>query len=322
MKCLLLLSGENPKLAVGEAAAVLGLKKFTHERRILAFDLKGIMPEDFSRLAYSVSAFSVLFHSSRRDFTSRFRGYKWNNVYSGSFSVRIKDFSRNPLNLSEKELASIIWRKLKNPAVNLENPSTPVVIIATDKGIYCCIIMAELKHDFESRLPKNRPGFSPVSLHPKLARAVVNLTGIRKGIILDPFCGTGGLLIEAGLMGFKPIGFDIDDAMLDKSIANLNQAGIGNFVLVNQDATTIKSRYDFIAADLPYGINSRLSAELNELYSRFLARLRKILGKRAVIVFPDFVDFRKLARNSDLKLVSVYSCYIHKGLTKKIAVLE
>jgi len=75
--------------------------------------------------------------------------------------------------------------------------------IAGDKKNIRKIDGKELKSGFGKRKPHMRPGFHPSSLNPKLARAFVNLTGIRKGTIVDMFCGTGGILIEAGLI--RPI---------------------------------------------------------------------------------------------------------------------
>ncbi len=44
-------------------------------------------------------------------------------------------------------------------------------------------------------------------MSPKLARCMVNLTGVKENdLVLDPFCGTGGILIEAGIMGARVIG--------------------------------------------------------------------------------------------------------------------
>jgi tRNA G10 N-methylase Trm11 len=42
-----------------------------------------------------------------------------------------------------------------------------------------------------------------------MARASINLLGIKSGKILDPFCGIGGILLEAYDMKFEVIGNDI-----------------------------------------------------------------------------------------------------------------
>ena len=61
-------------------------------------------------------------------------------------------------------------------------------------------------------------------LPPKLAQIIINLaTGpADKGTILDPFCGTGVVLQEAALMGFTPVGSDIDPRMVEYSLTNLD----------------------------------------------------------------------------------------------------
>ena len=58
-------------------------------------------------------------------------------------------------------------------------------------------------------------------LPPKLARMMVNYTGIEKGRILDPFCGTGVLLQEAALLGYDTYGTDLVDKMVDFTSANM-----------------------------------------------------------------------------------------------------
>ncbi len=48
----------------------------------------------------------------------------------------------------------------------------------------------------EARKVTHRPFSLPISLHPKLARALVNLARVPMGgVLLDPFCGTGGILL-------------------------------------------------------------------------------------------------------------------------------
>lgn len=58
-------------------------------------------------------------------------------------------------------------------------------------------------------------------LPPKLARMMVNYTGIAKGRILDPFCGTGVLLQEAALLGYETYGTDLVEKMIDFTTVNM-----------------------------------------------------------------------------------------------------
>lgn len=61
-------------------------------------------------------------------------------------------------------------------------------------------------------------------LPPKLAQIIINLSTSQKksGTLLDPFCGTGVVLQEAGLMGFDVYGTDLSDKMIDFTNVNLD----------------------------------------------------------------------------------------------------
>ncbi|MBR3115604.1 hypothetical protein IKF30_00015 [Candidatus Saccharibacteria bacterium] len=60
-------------------------------------------------------------------------------------------------------------------------------------------------------------------LPPKLAQILINLCGPLKpgAVVLDPFCGTGVVLQEAILMGYRAYGTDISERMVDYSKKNL-----------------------------------------------------------------------------------------------------
>ena len=59
------------------------------------------------------------------------------------------------------------------------------------------------------------------TLPPKLARMMINLTGLREGIIWDPFCGSGTILMESLVLGFDVLGSDIDPNALQYSDDNI-----------------------------------------------------------------------------------------------------
>lgn len=60
-------------------------------------------------------------------------------------------------------------------------------------------------------------------LPPKLARIMVNLTGVREGeTIWDPFCGSGNILLEGLMSGLDVLGSDVDHLALDFSRKNIN----------------------------------------------------------------------------------------------------
>lgn len=123
-------------------------------------------------------------------------------------------------------------------------------------------------------------------------------------------------------MGFKVVGYDVDERMLDRCISNFRHLGISRFSLALQDATTMSSHYDYVVTDLPYGRNSVSTQPIDKLYFDFLSRLKGILGKRAVVVFPDSVDFRPIVRKCGLKVCGEFTHYVHKSLSKRIVVVS
>ena len=61
-----------------------------------------------------------------------------------------------------------------------------------------------------------------ITIPPKLARILVNLTGCKKGdTLLDPFCGIGTILAEAVMCGVNVIGVDADPTRVEGARRNL-----------------------------------------------------------------------------------------------------
>jgi len=62
-----------------------------------------------------------------------------------------------------------------------------------------------------------------ITMPPKLAKVIVNLTGCKKGdVLLDPFCGLGTILGEAAMNGVNVIGIDADAKRVEGAHRNLN----------------------------------------------------------------------------------------------------
>src|SRR3989338_11260432 len=194
------LSKENLKLAKTEVLTLTKAKKSKLKKNLL-FTSAYHYPE---RLAYTKAVYKFL--------GTNINKIKWQKYYKDSFCVRVQG-------ANERELAEKIWNKLKNPIVNLKNPKTQFNLLSKK---YFGLLIYKNQDDYEKRKTKNRPESHPSSLHPKLAKAMINLTGaIKSSIILDPFCGSGGLLIEAGLMGMKIEGSDLDRNMVNRAKINL-----------------------------------------------------------------------------------------------------
>ena len=101
-------------------------------------------------------------------------------------------------------------------------------------------------------------------LPPKLAQILINLNGeLPAGArVLDPFCGTGVVLQEATLDGFKALGTDLSEKMVDYSKRNLEWLAAlkglkAEFKLAQGDARdfdwTEMSKVDAVAAEVYLG---------------------------------------------------------------------
>ena len=79
-------------------------------------------------------------------------------------------------------------------------------------------------------------------LPPKLAQILINLCGrLELGMtVLDAFCGTGVVLQEALIMGYRAYGTDISERMIEYSEKNLKYFGFSNYKLEKGDATSFK----------------------------------------------------------------------------------
>lgn len=306
MQYLLLLSKENLKLAKEEALSIANTKNYKLIKNYLILKAKN---KDFSRLAFTKRIYQILFITQTKNISKKIKAFNFNKYYKKDFAVR------SNITKKEKEISSLIYEELKNPKVNLKNPKTQFEFFFINKRIISCLLIHKTL-SFEKRRPHLRPGFAPVSLHPKLARAVVNLTRIKsKQTLLDPFVGTGGILIEAGLINCKLIGSDTSKEMLKKCKLNLKSFKL-KAKLIQEDATKIKITVDAIATDLPYGKASPIKSK--NLYINFLDNAYKILKPKQylVIITPN----TKI--KSKFKTIKTIDCYVHKSLTRKIIILQ
>ncbi|MHC1635056.1 MAG: THUMP domain-containing protein, partial [Candidatus Methanospirareceae archaeon] len=175
---------------------------------------------------------------------------------SDSFAVRVKtspkSFSKSQL---EREIGEVIRRK--GYKVNLSKPDKVFfVFLKDDLFLFTIHLYSVSKRGFEERKPHLRPFFLPCSMLPKLARAIVNISGVRGGeILLDPFCGTGGILIEAAMIGAKAVGIDVQEKMVRGTKENMRFYGLdGDFIIGDATNMGLKdSSIDVIVTDAPYG---------------------------------------------------------------------
>jgi tRNA (guanine10-N2)-dimethyltransferase len=216
-------------------------------------------------------------------------------------------------------------------AVDLRAPDHTVFAWLLDGRIACGLRRGlNDRGAFEGRISDERAHFSPVSLHPRRAASLLHLARVPPGgRVYDPFCGTGGFVLEAALEGYDAWGSDLDAFMVQGTLQTLADAGpeplAGTvFVADIADAPHLAGPVDGIVTDLPYGRGSSTDGEpLRELYTRAFAAFEDLLpqGRFAVIGHPDAAllagveafGFEVLERHAEP---------VHRSLVRHYAVLR
>jgi tRNA (guanine10-N2)-dimethyltransferase len=309
---IFLLSKQQPELAKEEVLSLLDTNLYKQfDNLLITEDNTGIRAEE--RLGYTHAIYSFLFEAKKQDFRMKVKSFDWTTVYRNSFSVRV----HNTKEYEEGDIAKIIFHKLQKPVVNLSSPQTQIEFFFKDETVIAGLLRSKVDKSYLTRRAHLRPSLHPTSLHPALSRACINLTGLTSGSILDPFCGSGGILIEAGIMGFDIAGYDLDREQIKRARKNLEHYKIRNYRLSQGDARNLELNADAIVTDLPYGKSSK-AKDIEKLYTQFL---KSAQAKKMVVIFPDFVKHRELINLSNYKIVAEFRIYVHKSLSRNVVTL-
>ena len=229
--------GREPELSNAELEAVFGEIRHLSDNLSL-FESKSI--PDIKRLGGSLKLAERLMESPL-DFLTR---------VEGKITFGVSDYSKN----ASKKSASMEAMKLKkiltrhgrsvrvvlgdkavlSTATSLHNGlsgknAKKIEFIKVDADWYKVIGIQDI--DAYARRDQGRPARDAKvgMLPPKLAQILINLCGplSSDSRILDPFCGTGVLLQEALLMGYRAYGTDIDKRMVEYSRRNLECLFLG-----------------------------------------------------------------------------------------------
>jgi len=334
MKFIFELSREHETLPTSEVLACLKAEKINYNiietnQNALVIDTvsKNAKIERISsRLSFTFHIDKLLFSCSISTKEIKKHALDTQIEKNGTIAIRCKNRS-NTVNSQDivKTLGEIYSKGRK---VALEKPEIEVRGLITDSAVYVGLKVSEInRSQFENRRAQYRPFFSPISLHPKLARAIVNLSAVQKNeVLLDPFCGTGGILIEAGLIGVRVVGSDIEDKMVRGCGENLDFYNIKNYKLSSLDIGNINdhlSKVDAVVTDLPYGKSTTTKGEdIHKLYERAFRSISNVLkeGGRAVIGLSD-KNMLPLGEQY-LSLIEKHNFRAHSNLTRYFAVYQ
>ena len=229
------------------------------------------------------------------------------NIGEGDFAVRTRKIGELPNSISSRRFEEAVGRVVSSSGreVNLETPSNEITIIiaGSNEGdshpepfafrdimvVWGLSIRDWSKEDFSGRSPTERPYFKPVSLEPRQARLLISLSNIQGreiGTVVDPFCGTGGIAIEAALQDIEVLASDLDSRMVKGTRENLRWLEKDGIVK-KWDASELSKlwgkRQDCsFVFDPPYGRSSWKSDDSLEIFLSVLREAKKIDGRGVV----------------------------------------
>lgn len=320
MRLIMELSGENPTLPFAELDCIGNVI----DRRLQVAIVESPDPALASRLAMThvvseylgecepvISSFARLLKDlaieTRRSFAGRTK-----KVHGGSLN-------KNPC--SQREFERLIGTMISGP-VSLVNPQVQYrAVLSEDRCYFGKMLFTVDRGAFDSRNPGKRDFFHPGVMMPRMARTLINLTCIQTGdIMLDPFCGTGGILIEAEMLGARSLGGDFDPVMVDGSVRNVVRSDL---FLADATGLPLSSRtIDAVVTDFPYGqsVCIKKTDTMDNLYADSLKEIRRVLktGHRAVVVTHR--DISDIAGQT-MTILQRHEQRVHKSLTRRILVL-
>jgi len=186
-----------------------------------------------------------------------------------------------------------------------------------------------------------------LAISPRLSKILINLSGAKPGdLLLDPFCGVGGVLQEALIKGISVYGSDIDADSIKSALKNMkwlksNYKIRNPYIYERRDATKIPDKqFDAIATETPLGEvvrkkpndrdAERIIRNFERLIIPILRHLRTIKKRNAkiAITFPRIreheVDFEKIVEETGLEIIHepIIESRTRQFISRDIVVLQ
>jgi tRNA (guanine10-N2)-dimethyltransferase len=342
-KLFFLLSGESPTLPSSEVKAILEAESFQYKNpsqldQVLRLEstlncVKSVQ----IRSAFTRVCAQELFLSdaTEEEIEKTAENTDFRSVLKAgeSFVVRvnrIKNYADEDINTMrlEAKLGEIIKENTDGTHVDLKQADKTFIGIITDEKLVFGLKLTEIQSKtFSERRPRKKPFFHPSAMPSKLARCMVNLSQAKaESLLLDPFCGTGSSLIEATYIGCRAVGVDAQRKMVFGCRRNLRFFNISPEGLILGDARKLPFfKVDCMVTDPPYGRSaSTLKATTKQLVQEVLVSAHDLLGvgQRICIASPKTLGISQIGESLGFKHLESHFAYVHRTLTREIAVFE
>lgn len=313
------------KELIGKTASVYG--------NVVAFDCS---VDDLCLLAYKAQSLSYLMSLlGHFDFKSlddiskkaaKIDVKDW--LKKGSVAVKCERVGEHPFTSqdAEKVVADALFKGSK-PKVDLKNPDIIILVYIHDNNCHIGIDFA----GFDLSKRDYKIFTHPSSIKGTIAYALVRLSGWKKGILLDTFCGSGTIPIEAALFAssfplnffkkdkfaftkFHKFNFDKVDKKAKKKIAgkilgydgflpavnasgkNAKIGGVEKFITFSKmDVEWLDTKFDKSTVDFivtdPPHLTQENRRTMEKVYKEFFYQAEFVLSKKGKIVL--------ITRNAD-----------------------
>ncbi|RLI77663.1 hypothetical protein DRP05_09455 [Archaeoglobales archaeon] len=321
MNYLFYLSGENEKLAKSEVKFLLKsyseFRLIDEDRQILVCEGEG----NLERLALTHEVCNFVTSCEIKELHNVFENIGFPDT---ALCVRVTNIGGKKLDAAkvERELGAILWRR--GAKISVSNPEVVIRVYLSNKAFVGFLIHRTNTKQFLIRKPTNKPFFMPNVVLPRFARALVNLSGVRENeLLLDPMCGTGTFLIEAGLMKIRILGIEPFEKIVKGCRKNLEYYGLEPNVLMG-DAKKLPFKddsVDSIVTDFPYLQSTKSYGNLMELYHKATEEFSRVLKPERFAVIVSNVDVDELL-NDYFRIIDKFYQRIHRNLTRRIYLCE
>jgi putative methyltransferase (TIGR01177 family) len=218
-------------------------------------------------------------------------------------------------------------KQLVGARVDLENPQIRILVFFTPNSVRICkSTTSTLRPLLRAREPGRKAFFHPSMMNATLSRVMCNLARVVPSeVVLDPFCGGGGILSEASLIGAKTVGIDLNWQLLTGSKTNLSLIS-SDYSIIQGDIRSLPiGSCDCIVTDPPYGrASSTRGAQSIGLVESLFKGADLILRRHdesICICGSSEMNLKDLADSMGLVIGQVLQVRVHSGLVREILTL-
>ncbi|MFP3946868.1 MAG: methyltransferase domain-containing protein [Archaeoglobaceae archaeon] len=323
MKYIFFLSGENIELAQEEIIHLFQKSSILDtEGQIAIVEVETSRGSEgkFDRLALTHEVWRFVGSCGVEELEDIFKGLE---IPSKKVCVRVlRGCTKADSASMERRLGEILWER--GARISVSSPEVVIKVYIASKAHVGILVHSRNKKQFLERQPDLKPYFRPGVIVPKFARALVNISEVeRDEILLDPMCGAGTILTEAGLMGIDFVGVEAYADIVEGCALNLKHYGLPANVL-RGDVRNLPFKdetFHTIITDFPYLKSSRSFGAIDSLYKQSLEEFRRVLisGRKAVIISNMNVDDQLLEH---FNIEKRFYQRVHGSLTRRVYLLH